>query len=196
MKFVTGLSARLATRSRHVCAFLGAGAARACGLPDVAQLQQRVVSALEGDDKKNFSSQLEGRNLEEALSRLRRITTLLSDGKTFEDLDTTRAAALDKTVCRAIIKELEIKENTDLLPVNNFAAWVARASYRLPVELFTVNYDLLLETALEARRVPYFDGFVELCALSLIPNWWKVCREWTENPSPLSSPDCGSSTGL
>ena len=40
------------------------------------------------------------------------------------------------------------------------AAWVARADYRLLVELFTVNYNVLIETALEQLRVPYFDGFV------------------------------------
>lgn len=160
LKFATGLSARLATRSRHVCAFFGAGVARACGLPDVAQLQERVLAALQGDDRTIFLSQLAGRNLEEALSRLRRITTLLSDGKTIDGMNAARAGVLDKAVCKAIVKELEITENVDLSPVNNFAAWVARASYRLPIELFTVNYDLLLETALEGRRVCYFDGFV------------------------------------
>ena len=40
------------------------------------------------------------------------------------------------------------------------AAWAVRADYNLPLELFTVNYDLLIETALERRRVPYFDGFI------------------------------------
>lgn len=29
-----------------------------------------------------------------------------------------------------------------------------------PVEVFTTNYDTLIETALEAERVPSFDGFV------------------------------------
>jgi hypothetical protein len=29
-----------------------------------------------------------------------------------------------------------------------------------PVEIFTTNYDLLVEQALEANRVPYFDGFL------------------------------------
>ena len=42
----------------------------------------------------------------------------------------------------------------------HFATWAARADYHLPVEIFTVNYDLVLETALESLRVPYFDGFV------------------------------------
>ncbi len=51
-------------------------------------------------------------------------------------------------------------ERANLKPALNFAAWTGRASYHLPLELFTVNYDLVLETALEALRVPYFDGFV------------------------------------
>ena len=56
-------------------------------------------------------------------------------------------------------KELDIV-GANLTPVLSFAAWVRRANYRLPLELFTVNYDLLLETALEQLGVPYFDGFV------------------------------------
>jgi hypothetical protein len=40
------------------------------------------------------------------------------------------------------------------------AAWIARSDYRAPVEVFTVNYDLLIEEALERYRVPYFDGFI------------------------------------
>jgi hypothetical protein len=50
-------------------------------------------------------------------------------------------------------------DDAQLAPMMNLAAWAARAGYRLPVELFTVNYDPLPESAFE-RRVPYFDGFV------------------------------------
>ncbi len=159
LKFVTGLGAKLATRSRHVCAFLGAGTARACGLPDVAQLQERVLGDLKGNDKKMLSQQLVGRNLEQALTRLRRITALLTGEKTLDDLTATQAKELDVKVCQAIVTALDIQA-ADLTPAKYFAAWVARTSYHLPLELFTVNYDLLLETALEHLRVPYFDGFV------------------------------------
>ena len=159
LKFATGLSAKLATRSRHVCAFFGAGAARACGLPDVAQLQERVLGDLGSDDRSAFARQLEGRNLEQALTRLRRIAALLTGDEALGGLTATQAAALDSAVCQAIVKELDIK-CADLAPVYHLAAWAVRADYRLPVELFTVNYDLLLETALERLRAPYFDGFV------------------------------------
>jgi hypothetical protein len=161
LRFATALSAKLATRSRHVCAFLGAGVASSCGLPDVAKLQDRVLADLGGDDRTAFTSQLEGRNIEQALSRVRRITALLTgdDAQAVDGLTAAQAAALDNAVCKAIVKALDIK-GADLLPVYNLAAWAARADYRLPLELFTVNYDLLLETALERLRVPYFDGFI------------------------------------
>ncbi len=159
MQFAASLSAKLATRSRHVCAFLGAGVARACGLPDVAQLQDRVLSELGYSDKVAFAQQLEERNLEAALSRLRRIAALITGEETVDDLTAAKSKSLDATVCQAIVKALDI-EGADLAPVNHLAAWCARADYLLPVELFTVNYDLLLETALEEQRVPYFDGFV------------------------------------
>lgn len=159
LKFATGLSAKLASRSRHVCAFLGAGAGRACGLPDVAQLQEQVLGDLQPADRTAFARQLEGRDLEKALSRLRRIRALLTGDEPLDGLTATQAEALDTAVCQSIVKKLDIKE-ANLGPVDHLAAWVKRADYRLPVELFTINYDLLLETALERQRVPYFDGFV------------------------------------
>lgn len=160
IRFATDLGAKLATRSRHVCVFLGAGVGCTCGLPDVPKLQAIVLAALKLDDAKAFEKQLKTGDLEHALSRLRRIAALLSAGQSIDDLSSTQATALDRTVCAEIVKALEIKSSTDLTSVEYMAAWAGAAQYRLPVEIFTVNYDLLLETALERRRVPYFDGFV------------------------------------
>jgi hypothetical protein len=160
MPFANGLSAKLATRSRHVCAFLGAGASRACGLPDVSGLQGYVLDELVGDQRAAFQGQLSGRNLEKALSRLRRVAALLDEETDRVDgLTAQQAAALDREVCRLIVKALDLA-GADLAPMLGFAAWVARAEYHLPVELFTVNYDLLLETALESLGISYFDGFM------------------------------------
>jgi hypothetical protein len=159
MLFANGLSAKLATRSRHVCVFLGAGASCACGLPDVSGLQVRILDGLGEQQRTSFERQLSGRNLERALSRLRQIATLLDktadrvNGLTAED-----ATELDALVCRLIVGALD-SGSADIKPMLRFAAWVARAEYHLPVELFTVNYDLLLETALESLGIPYFDGF-------------------------------------
>ena len=144
LNFAASLSAKLATRSRHVCTFLGAGVGKACGLPDVSELQQYVLNDLKEDDRAAFKRQLTGRNLEEALSRLRRISALISGEETVDGLTAEQAEQLDTAVCHAIVKALSV-EDVDLTAVLCLAAWVARADYHLPVELFTVNYDLLLE---------------------------------------------------
>jgi hypothetical protein len=159
LKFATELSAKLATRSRHVCLFLGAGASRACGLPDIAQLQELVLNGLAAEKRTALVNQLRGRNLEEALSRLRRIAALVTDMQTVDGLTAHQAKELDTAVCQSIVKELDI-EKAKIVPMLRLAAWAARAGYRLPIEFFTVNYDLLLETALERLGVAYFDGFV------------------------------------
>jgi hypothetical protein len=138
LRFLTELSAKLATRSRHICVFLGAGTSSACGLPDVVGLKGKVLGHLDNDNKAAFERQLAGRNLEEALSRLRRISALLGDTDELDGLSKAAAVNLDKLVCEAIVKSLSIDN----------------------AELFTPNYDLLLETALEKLAVPYFDGFV------------------------------------
>lgn len=157
--FATALSAKLAARSRHVCVFLGAGSARACGLPDVSQLESRVVEALPQEAREHFAVQLDGRNLEQALSRLRRIAALLDGDQQVDGLTRADATKLDAAVCRTIVENLAL-DRAELEPMLNLAAWVARAEYHLPLELFTVNYDLLVEMALERLRVPYFDGFI------------------------------------
>jgi len=159
ISFVNGLGAKLATRSRHVCALLGAGASKACGLPDVAALQQKVIDGLDLAERTAFEGQLARGNLEEALTRLRRIAALVEGADQVDGLDRDSAEALDAQVCRLIVEHLSV-DRARLEPALSFAAWAGRTDYHMPLEIFTVNYDLVLETALEYLRVPYFDGFV------------------------------------
>lgn len=159
LDFASTLSAKLATRSRHVCILLGAGAARACGLPDVAALEERVAARLP-NGKAAFERVFAGLDLEQGLSRLRRIHALLDGSEqTIDGLTGAEAQELDRSICQTIVAQLDLT-NADLAPMTSFASWVGRSDYHLPLEIFTVNYDLLVETALESLRVPYFDGFV------------------------------------
>ncbi len=157
--FVSSLGSKLATRSRHVCFFLGAGVGRSCGLPDVGGLQDIVLNTLDDANRTLLNQQLQNNNLEGALSRIRRIANLISGEETVDGLTADTARDLDRLICQQIARALDVNvEDND--PVICLAAWLARASYHLPIELFTVNYDLLLEDALETMRVPYFDGFI------------------------------------
>jgi SIR2-like domain len=157
--FANALSAKLAARSRHVCVLLGAGVGKACGLPDVASLQDDIMRDLSPEEKPLLETQLASGNIEQALSRLRRIAGLLGDGETIGGLTAQSARELDAAICARVVSRLNI-EQADLGPALHFASWAGRAEYHLPLEVFTVNYDLLIETALEKLGVAYFDGFV------------------------------------
>src|ERR1700752_5190386 len=124
IKFVTGLSARLASRSRHVCVLLGAGLAKACGLPDLSELQATVKAKLDEHDRDTFKKILSGGNLEQGLTRLRRISALLVGTQEFEGLTKAMAEDLDAAVCTQIIKALELSK-ADLKPACSIAAWTA-----------------------------------------------------------------------
>ncbi|MBM7387128.1 hypothetical protein JOE37_000122 [Clavibacter michiganensis] len=157
--FAGGLGAKLATRSRHVCTFFGAGTSKAAGLPDVAELTERISKRLSGEDRRAFTSLAQRYTLEQGLSRLRRIQALVEKAEAVDGLTQERARSLDAKICAIISSELSapVASNGAL---QDFASWVGRADYAKPVEVFTVNYDLLIEAALEHGGIPYFDGFV------------------------------------
>lgn len=44
-------------------------------------------------------------------------------------------------------------------PYSELVSWIAGTQREHAVEIFTPNYDLLIEEAFERARMPYFDGF-------------------------------------
>jgi len=98
-------------------------------------------------------------NVEHILTQLRTICALKGastvDGMSFESLQ-----KLDAKVCEIIVELV----NKSLPDYNNayqrFALWVRQLERTYPLEIFTPNYDLLIEEAFEKSKVPYFDGFV------------------------------------
>jgi len=157
----TELAAKLSARTRHVCALLGAGASRSAGLPDLAGLQVAVETSvrLTKEQQNQVGDLLKTRNLEEVLSYLRRLVTILDHGQSLGVFNATSAKELQTAITSAIVPALD-QTAADLEPFRLFANWVSGAYYSLPIEIFTINYDLLLETGFEELGVPYFDGFV------------------------------------
>jgi len=75
------------------------------------------------------------------------------------------ARDLETAITAAIIQQLS-SPTPDLSPATHLAAWAAGDFYTRPIEIFTVNYDLLIEQGLEGIGAPYFDGFVGALAAS------------------------------
>lgn len=155
----TELATKLSARSRHVCVFLGAGASRSAGLPDLAGLQRSVLNSLAGPEHVAAERLFATKNLEAALSYLRRVAAILEAEDSLRGLTAADAAALNRSITQAIIPALD-HATADTAPFENLAVWASGEYYRLPVEIFTINYDLLIENGLECLSVPYFDGFV------------------------------------
>ena len=148
------LAKQLSTRSRHIVLFLGAGASRSAGLPDMEALKGSVVAALDEEERRHF----EGRDVESGLSRLRRLTTLLADGEQVGDLTPETVRAADGKACAAIINALNVESRPDAFDA--LGRWAASLTMDRPAEIVTVNYDLLIEAGLDRQAAPYFDGFV------------------------------------
>lgn len=66
---------------------------------------------------------------------------------------------LDEKICETIYELVDKKLPDALTPYHHMALWIEGVQREFPIEVFTTNYDLLMEQAFEDVRVPYFDGF-------------------------------------
>ncbi|PSG97624.1 hypothetical protein BRD56_04590 [Thermoplasmatales archaeon SW_10_69_26] len=98
-------------------------------------------------------------DLEELLETLRLLQSL-PPGSALEAISHDDLSALERLLSSEITEELDAAEFPDQqTPYHDLAAWVRDARRTYPASIFTTNYDLLIEEALEDERVPYFTGF-------------------------------------
>src|SRR5579863_2652556 len=101
-------------------------------------------------------------HVENVLSRLRMMLNAIGKDDTLSGLKTDELQKLEECVRKTIARLVtpDLKGLPADFPHKKFAQWLAKSSRKAPVEIFTVNYDVLVEHALESQRVPVFDGFV------------------------------------
>lgn len=100
----------------------------------------------------------DGGNIETILSKIRLLQTALGD-TTVHGLDGNGYAGLAKAICEAIGGIVGAKLPEGRTPYHELVSWVSGTQRVHSVEIFTTNYDLLIETAFEQAKAPYFDGF-------------------------------------
>lgn len=101
-------------------------------------------------------------NVENILSRLRMMLGAVGKSDILSGLNKEEIKKLEESVRKTIagVVTPDLDGIPMDLPHRKFARWLIKASRQYPVEIFTVNYDVLLEHGLEAERIPLFDGFV------------------------------------
>ena len=101
-------------------------------------------------------------NVENMLSRLRMMLAAIGDPDTLSGLDRVEIERFETTLRQTISRLVRPRPEQipNHLPHHIFGRWLVMTARQHPVEIFTVNYDILTEFALEAERIPVFDGFV------------------------------------
>lgn len=158
--------------SKNIGFFFGAGTSCALNIPNIETLTKEVEKGLKKDNLSNFviirddlNANITGRkvNIEDILNQIRRIRELTNDKKDKDFLKVSGEAAksLDKEVCSLIYSVIDKSESkADLTNTSRFFSWLNILNREYSKEIFTTNYDLIIEKALEASQMPYFDGFV------------------------------------
>ena len=124
-------------------------------------------------------------NLEDVLTYIRSMKEVSTGGGTVRGFTESELNNLETEICNtiadAVTKDLPDGDNS----YRRLARWVSSIDRVVPVEIFTTNYDLLLEQALEEQNVPFFDGFsgsrypffdIHSVEENELPNYW--ARVW------------------
>ncbi|MBV2195372.1 MAG: SIR2 family protein, partial [Flavobacterium sp.] len=111
-------------------------------------------------------------NIEDILNHIRRIREITGEVNTkcYQDITGESAKTLDIEICKIIYQIIATKEAVaDISQTKKFFAWLSMLNRDFSKEIFTTNYDLIIEKSLEASQIPYFDGFVG----SFEPFFWQ-----------------------
>lgn len=202
----TDLLQRLAPNKMRIGFFIGAGCSLSVQgpdgkplIPEISGLTKLVKASLDKDVNLKAVAQtawdrvaarsIPTPTVEDVLSHIRTLKSLCGKGKNGE-VDGFTADILDKLDCAICEQVREIVSKplpTSDTPYHVLASWIQAIPRDRPVEIFTTNYDLSLEQALEEQLVPYFDGFVgsdsafldldSMAEDDLPPRWarlWKI----------------------
>ena len=175
----TDLLQRLSPGKMRIGFLVGAGCPLAIRVPDgagtrplipeIAGLTAQVKTALDAHEElKGVTAsawdRVVGRGvgtptIEDVLSHIRTLKSLCGNGA-IDGFTSDHLLKLDLAICEQVRGIVSAPLPGGDTPYHVLASWIQAIAREKPVEIFTTNYDLLLEQALEEQRVPYFDGFV------------------------------------
>lgn len=136
-------------------------------IPDIAGMTKCVENKLPAEVAKLYAMAcshfktdgLPTPNVEGTLSHIRSLKQVAGK-EVVRGLSLENLTQLDDAICDVLSLECSWPLPTPTTPYHTLAAWIGAIQRVASVEVFTTNYDLLMEEALETTRVPYFDGFV------------------------------------
>ena len=178
-RYMQDLRQILSQGRKRIGVFLGAGAPTALRVdcenrlvedgrplvPDVRGLTDAVVDELPAHDRqalKTLKPDIGGETIEAILTQVRRLAQAIGES-TVHGLNGHAYAELGQRICDRIGAKVSARLPAGPNPYSELVSWVSGTQREHSVEIFTPNYDLLVEEAFERARVAYFDGFAGSC---------------------------------
>lgn len=131
-------------------------------VPGVEELTNQVIEALDGQYAVAAAairaSLPHGRNIEAILSRVRLLENAIGETPV-HGLNSEGYAQMGARMCDVIGSFVGARLPPERTAYHELVSWIGGTQRPHPIEIFTTNYDLLLEEAFEAAKAPYFDGF-------------------------------------
>jgi len=112
--------------------------------------------------EKQCDEQKKDKNIENILSLVRSKIEAIGVNEKLLALGKKELEMLESEIRTNIAKVVNPDEDKipEKIPHHYFSTWLKKATRTQPVEIFTTNYDLLIERSLELEQIPFFDGFV------------------------------------
>lgn len=168
-QYMASLRPLIAQGRKRIGLLIGAGAptsitdtkTKAPLIPAVTGLTDEVIRALQaqyGAMIAALKAEMPDFNIETLLSRIRSLGSVIGSTHV-HGLDGVGYKTLSDAICAEIGKVVDKRLPTGRSPYSDIVSWISGTSREHPVEVFTTNYDLLLEEAMERAGIPFFDGF-------------------------------------
>ncbi|WP_368229967.1 SIR2 family protein [Aeromonas sp. R10-1] len=130
-------------------------------IPNIEGLTKHVKESLTPQLLSIFEKLEEGstkKDLEKILSDVRTLADIIGEHKVHGG-DSDIFKELEFAICSKIkdVVSKPLPENQN--PYSELISWINGINRSYGVEIFTTNYDLLCEDALERSQTPFFDGF-------------------------------------
>lgn len=120
-------------------------------------------------------------NIEDLLSFIRFMKIIAGDEEV-RGLNKVQLDRLEELICNEITRIVDVSHLDDRSPYHKLSLWIDAIKRNKQVEIYTINYDLLMEQALEDQRIPFFDGFSgvknpffdlrSIESSTTLPNYW------------------------
>jgi len=168
-QYMSSLRTTIAGGRKRIGILIGAGApagmAKEDGkyplIPAVAGLTEIVLNSLQshyGAQIAALKAELKKDDIETMLSRVRMLSKVIGDSK-IHGLDSKGFETFGNAICEKIAGIVNVCLPKQRSAYTDLVSWIAGTSRDHAIEIFTTNYDLLLEEAFELAQAPYFDGF-------------------------------------